>query len=87
MPNRKLFLAPGERAHVELPYSEVCMHLRIAGRILPVEFLDNSMVQVYDGDDKKISFPITAGEAGFHFDDNVGGYYCWGIYATNPPPD
>jgi hypothetical protein len=61
------------------------MHLRIAGRILPVEWLGNGMVQVYDGDDRKLSFPITAGEAGFIFSDLVGAYYCFGQYAMNPP--
>lgn len=85
MPNRRIFPDPGERVHVELPFSEVCMHLRIAGRILPVEWLGNGTVQVYDGDDRKLSFPILASEAGFHFNSQVGGWECWGIYATNAP--
>lgn len=87
MPNRRIFPDPGERVHVELPFSEVCMHLRIAGRTLPVEWLGNGMVQVYDGDDRKLSFPITAGEAGFHFNNSVGAWECWGMYAPNPPAE
>lgn len=83
----RIYLCPGERAHVELPYSEVCMHLGVAGRILPVELLENGMVQLYDGDDRKISFPITRSEAGFHFGESVGGWYCEGTYAMNPPAE
>ena len=87
MPDRQLFATPGERYYVQLPHSEVCIHLRVAGRILPVEFLDNAMVQIYDGNDKELSFPITAGEAGFHFSDFVGGWYCYGTHATNAPAE
>lgn len=51
------------RRTVELPYSEVCMHMRIAGREAEVELLPNGMAQVYlDG--RPFSAPITCGEAG-----------------------
>jgi hypothetical protein len=64
----KIILHPGEFGTVILPFSEVCMHMRVAGKEMRVQVLDGGMVQLYkDGD--RFSFPISAGEAGFHRTD------------------
>ena len=50
---------------LEMPWSEVCMHMKIAGTIMLGELLPNGMVQLYTLDGAQFSFPITAGEAGW----------------------
>lgn len=54
------------RVALTAPYSEVCMHLRVAGTPVLVEPLDRGMAQLYTPDGDPISFPITRGEAGLH---------------------
>ena len=62
-------IAPGERVKVRLPWSEVCMHLGVAGRVMSVELVEGgSAVQLYDEDGDPYSFPILPGEAGFYRD-------------------
>ncbi len=58
------------RYQVTLPYSEVCMHMRIAGKEAEVELRQGGMAQVYMNDDL-VSFPITRGEAGIFRSDIV----------------
>lgn len=48
---------------LELPYSEVCMHLRLAGTVREVRVL-TAGVQILNEDGSPCSFPITHGEAG-----------------------
>jgi hypothetical protein len=60
-------------ALVEVPHSEVAMHMRVAGTMMwvhPVEFTNPgnprpSMVQLYDLSNRKFSAPVTAGEGGY----------------------
>lgn len=49
---------------IEMPWSEVCMHMGIAGKWMLAERLPTGMVQLYTLDAKPFSFPIGAGEAG-----------------------
>ena len=62
---------------VKLPYSEVCMHMRVAGKTMLVQDVGHNMAQLYEmtwvGADNnarpqrpggKFSFPILHGEAG-----------------------
>jgi hypothetical protein len=71
MEKEKIYLEVGECAIVEMPYSEVCMHMKVAGKKMIVERLSN-MAQLYSlgskngcpSRDKPFSFPITYGEAG-----------------------
>lgn len=59
-------LSPGQRRYVEMPFSEVCMHMRIAGRVMAAEIVGTAAIQLFDADTgDKFSAPITAGEAGF----------------------
>jgi hypothetical protein len=58
----------------EMPYSEVCMHMRVAGRRMWIAGADGPlyggidivarMIQLYDEHGRKFSAPITRGEAG-----------------------
>lgn len=48
---------------VRLPYSEVCMHMRVAGTLMFVEPLPRNMAQLYSLFGDPFSFPITRGEA------------------------
>jgi hypothetical protein len=50
---------------VTLPYSEVCMHMRVAGKEMWVLPLPNSsMAQLLNEDGSRFSIPVTRGEAG-----------------------
>lgn len=77
-------LSPGDTVRVELPYSEACMHLRVAGAVHDVELLrDGSglgMAQVLDHDGRPYSFPITPGEAGIYMDRR--GFYAYAAPAV-----
>lgn len=69
----KLYVAPGDRVSVILPYSEVCMHLRVAGQRMTVELLPSGGAQLIGRDGRPFSIPIGDGEAGF-YRDNGGAY-------------
>lgn len=49
-----------------VPYSEVAMHMKVAGRTMWVEPVNERMVQLYDLSRTKFSAPITWGEAGYN---------------------
>lgn len=66
-------IAPGERVEVRLPWSEVCMHMRVAGEVMFAELTEDGQgIQLYDAEGDQFSFPITLGEAGFHRPDPAG---------------
>ena len=49
-----------------LPYSEVCMHMKVAGTKMLGELVeDGRMVQLYNLSGEPFSMPITRGEAGW----------------------
>jgi hypothetical protein len=51
---------------IVLPHSEVCMHMKVAGKRMVCGLLPGAtMVQLYDEDGRHFSAPITAGEAGW----------------------
>lgn len=68
-------IKPGEFGKAEMPHSEVCMHMRVAGKTMKFQLLDKQYpsVQLYKDDDTFFSGPITTGEAGVFTDDQ--GYY------------
>jgi hypothetical protein len=71
---------PNQETVLELPYSEVCMHLRVAGTRMRARLLANGMVQLLDPDGREFSFPITAAEAGLrHGQDG------WASVLGDPP--
>ena len=62
-----------------MPYSEVCVHMKIAGTKMHCEFASNTsypMVQLYTTDEKRFSAPVTTGEAGVYGDSR--GFYTYG---------
>jgi hypothetical protein len=69
---------------VQLPYSEVCMHLRVAGTRMHARLEPSGMVQLLGPDGSPFSFPITAGEAGLDHDPH-GGWYLDTDDLSDPP--
>lgn len=71
MADRKsTYVQHGELYYGFMPCSEVCMHMRIAGRCMMFEIVgqDHPMVQLHRADGSHFSFPITTGEAGVYRD-------------------
>jgi len=71
---------PNQETILELPYSEVCMHLGVAGTRMRARLEPNGMVQLLDADGRAFSFPITAAEAGLDH-DQAG----WSSLVADPP--
>jgi hypothetical protein len=78
----KRLIHPDQEVILELPYSEVCMHLRVAGTRMRARLLADGMVQLLDPDGHQFSFPITAAEAGLDHDHDG-----WHSVLTDPPVD
>ncbi|MGK5530844.1 hypothetical protein [Streptomyces sp. URMC 129] len=55
----------GDHVRVRLPYSEVCMHMRVAGQAMTVVILEHG-AQILKEDGSSFSFPISHGEAGIY---------------------
>lgn len=61
----------GDTIRIRLPWSEVCLHMRVADQIRPVRVSDHG-AQILNDDGTPFSFPITHGEAGiYHRDDGL----------------
>jgi hypothetical protein len=75
------YVKPGETVTVELPWSEVCMSMRVAGRATRVQLIDpdgegrHMLAQIFDDEGRPFSFPVLASEAGFY--RNTDGWYCY----------
>ena len=67
-------IKPGEWGRALMPHSEVCMHMQIAGKVMPFHFVSERCVQLLNEDGTMFSFPILTGEAGI-FQDVQGYYY------------
>ena len=71
------YVTGGNIVELEFPYSEVCMHLRVAGRVMKVEVVPQMtgrcVAQLLNDDGSNYSFSILMSEAGFYRDDR--GYY------------
>lgn len=68
-------IKPGETVSTILPHSEVCIHMRVAGKRANVELLNERMAQLYI-DGRPFSAPITYGEAGIYRNED-GTFYCY----------
>jgi hypothetical protein len=73
----------GDRLTLELPWSEVCHHMRVAGKFMQAVLKDYS-VQLYNPDGSPFSGPITHGEAGI-YDDRERGYYYYQVIEVPAP--
>lgn len=60
---------PGDVVRVRMPWSEACMHLRVAELVRNVRILPDG-AQILNEDGTKMSFPVTHGEAGIFQDAN-----------------
>lgn len=76
----KRYVSVGEQWIGAVAYSEVAMHMRVAGRWMRMELVSGDAggaVQLYSakrtGEYERFSFPITAGEAGLYHDEQ--GFY------------
>jgi hypothetical protein len=59
----------GDVVRVKLPWSEACMHMRVADQVRNVKVFDNA-ASILNEDGTPFSFPITHGEAGIYSDAN-----------------
>jgi hypothetical protein len=66
-------VALGEEITVTLPYSEVCMHMKVAGKQMTVVLQSPWQAQLFDEGGNPFSFPIAPGEAGIMCD--AKGFY------------
>jgi hypothetical protein len=74
IPRAAMRVCLGDRVRLELPYSEVCMHMRVAGRVMTVEVIGGEFpdgrqwyaAQLHHDDGRPFSAPILTGEAGIH---------------------
>lgn len=72
----KVRITPNKMYTIRMPYSEVCMFMRVAGELMEIELLPineyRAVVQLYR-DGHVFSSPILASEAGILSYDN--GWY------------
>lgn len=67
----RLYVAVGDVVRVRLPWSEVCMHMQVAGQAMYVAIVDaggQPAAQLITDDGSRFSFPILLGEAGIRED-------------------
>lgn len=63
-----------QMVETEMPFSEVCMHMRVAGQRMKACLLNDRFVQLFRDNGQFFSFPILRGEAGFHQEES-GEFY------------
>jgi hypothetical protein len=78
----KRYAGTGETLTVELPYSEVCMWMRVAGKRMAVQLTCErdgrpTGAQLLTKSGGHFSFPILPSEAGFYWDAEAGSYYTY----------
>jgi hypothetical protein len=75
--DRRVFIKPGDTVEVILPHSEVCMHMRVAGKRAKVELTTSKFpaAQIRRENGMAFSNPVLTGEAGLYYDDAQGFYY------------
>lgn len=68
-------LSPGDVVNIELPFSEVCCHMHVAGKRMNVRLNAFMGAQLLNDDGSNFSFAITPGEAGIYHDSE--GWYTY----------
>jgi hypothetical protein len=63
----KRYVSVGEVVSVKLPWSEVCMFMRVSDQVRPVKVLADG-AQILNEDGSPFSSAVTHGEAGFYRD-------------------
>ena len=73
----QVYVNVGDVIRLRLPYSEVCIHMRVAGKPMNVQLLQEGsypVAQLLNGDGSRFSSPILPGEAGI-YTDGAGRHY------------
>ena len=73
----RMHLQAGDVVRLRLPYSEVCMHMRVAGKPMNVQIVvegTSAVAQLLNDDGSRFSSPILLGEAGI-YTDGAGKHY------------
>lgn len=65
----------GDEITKQLPYSEVCTYMRVAGCTRRVVITRNEMAQIFDPKGYPMGGAVTLGEAGFYRDGEGRIYY------------
>lgn len=83
----KQFVRQGDVVTHTMPYSEVCMYMKVAGQVRPVLILSN-MAQIMNHNGTQFSAPVTFGEAGIYTDSATGLHYVpsHSVVAYKPRP-
>jgi len=73
----QVYVEVGDAIRLRLPYSEVCMHMRVAGKPMNIQIVEEGgspAAQLLNDDGSRFSSPILLGEAGI-FTDGHGHHY------------
>ncbi|WP_327357744.1 hypothetical protein [Streptomyces sp. NBC_01304] len=73
----RIDLEIGDRVQMTMPWSEVCMHLRVAEKTLEAKVLERGTPLFKDG--REFSAPITWGEAGIYTDSTTNKPYTYNV--------
>lgn len=68
------YVRRGDIVMMTLPYTEVCISMRVAGQVRSVLVVADG-AQILNNDGTKFSFPVSTGEAGIFFDTVSQRYY------------
>lgn len=85
MEHKQIEIKPGELGRAVMPYSEVCIHMQVAGKRMYFRLLENNgycAVQLLSDEMQMFSFPITTGEGGVYSTQVVAedGSVSWSYY-------
>lgn len=58
---------PGDVVRLRMPWSEVCLYMKVAEQMRDVRILEDG-AQILNDDGTPYSFPVTHGEAGIYRD-------------------
>jgi hypothetical protein len=90
--SRRRVVKPGDTVRLELPFSEVCIHMQVAGTVWAVTLLERQWeatetraawtsyaAQLINADGSNFSAPILPGEAGFYGGTAEAPFYCYPV--------
>ena len=81
VPPQRVAVRPGDVVRLEMPASEVCLHMGISGQVWFARLSGTGRgVELFrteaEADDRPFGIPVTPGEAGV-FRDGHGGFYAY----------
>jgi len=86
----RVYVPIGEPVRVILPASEVCMHMRVTGKVMQVALVKDRpgapaytvSAQILREDGGRFGAPVLPGEAGFYQDGSI--WYCYPAVGARP---